>query len=293
MTEEPRPSNRHRTRRSGEPAGIRELRQEVSELRRANERGTPPRPSSPAPETVFRLSAAQRKHGALTPATAPPRPDARCRRGRDRAGGDDLRGVWELWLIRGTEQRLPCRPGRARAHSGDRQQPGRIQRQPEPLLLQQVQRLLGRRHGRVPERRTVRGVVRRLRGLGLAQGRSSVHIRLQPRRPQRRRRQLLRVGSRPRRMASRHKRVCRCARGRGDLRRLAQRRSVSRPRCDRDQRPAQPARPKRDQRGRRPDRLLRCRDRDRPDHGPTAATITTTHLPATSVRPNHRRCDQR
>jgi len=42
MTEQPRPSNRHRARRSGEPAGIRELRQEVSELRRANERGTPP-----------------------------------------------------------------------------------------------------------------------------------------------------------------------------------------------------------------------------------------------------------
>jgi hypothetical protein len=40
MSEDRRPSNRNRARRSGEPAGIRELRQEVSELRRANERGT-------------------------------------------------------------------------------------------------------------------------------------------------------------------------------------------------------------------------------------------------------------
>ena len=39
MTQDPRSSNRNRERRSREPAGIHELRKEVSELRRANERG--------------------------------------------------------------------------------------------------------------------------------------------------------------------------------------------------------------------------------------------------------------
>jgi hypothetical protein len=59
-----------------------------------------------------------------------------------------------------------------------RREPGRVQHRPFQLLLQQVQRLLGRRHRRLPERRECRGVVRRLRRLGLAEGRRAVHLRL-------------------------------------------------------------------------------------------------------------------
>ena len=88
-------------------------------------------------------------------------------------------------------QAHPCRLEPVPAHRGHRREPGRVQHRTFQLLLQQVQRLLGRRHGGLPERRDGRGVVRRLCRLGLAGGRSAVHLRLRPGRDQRRRRQLL------------------------------------------------------------------------------------------------------
>ena len=93
--------------------------------------------------------------------------------------------------------------------------------EPSVLRPQQVQRLLGRRHGGLPEWREGRGVVRRLRRLGLAGGWSAVHVRLRPGRDQRWRRQLLRAGGRQRRIAPGDERLRRFAGRPGGVRPLA------------------------------------------------------------------------
>ena len=73
--------------------------------------------------------------------------------------------------------RGPARPGRAAPqppagpHRGRRPGPGGLPDRPLRHLLQQVQRLLVRRHRRLRQRQPQRGVVRRLRRLGLEAGR--------------------------------------------------------------------------------------------------------------------------
>ena len=55
-------------------------------------------------------------------------------------------------VLPGAERGHACRIEHARAHRGHRREPGRLQHRPLQLLLQQVQRLLGRRHRGLPER---------------------------------------------------------------------------------------------------------------------------------------------
>ena len=104
---------------------------------------------------LFQARDARGEHCTVTPAgpvIAQVRAHPRCRSARDHPGSDPARGR-ENRFLPGAERGHPGRLEPSPAHRGHRRESDRVQHRTLQHLLQQVQRLLGRRHGGLPERR--------------------------------------------------------------------------------------------------------------------------------------------
>ena len=191
---------------------------------------TPPSPTGPAPVCHIRAGARADRRGRARGAPDPPRAAA---------------------------QPTAC------PHGGPRPGAGGLPDRPLRHLLQQVQRLLVRRHGRLRQRQPRRGVVRRLCRLGVEAGRGRGGVPAGARIPERQFSQLLCLGHRPRHLAPGRLRLHPPTRRRRRVRARHLCRH-GRPRRHRHRGHGQRRRARRHQRRRRQDGLQRGRGRRQP-----------------------------